>query len=369
MNQVEGLQVWRAIAVLLVASLHVIQMVYLQPKSAINLLRFCNLGMFGVDIFFVISGFILGMTALRAATGEPRVQAYDFIARRVMRIFPTYWIIILFPLFRLVRHHELTGFKLFRYWFLLPGLSYPVASPIVGIAWTLIFEMIFYYALAIFMRFALRHAVANTMVALVAMVSIGLIVGNKRPVLVFLASPILLEFVLGGITALAYQRFRSRRGAGIGLLIGGLIATGLLTNYVTNNMAIEQNVLSGNGILLHAFTWGLAAWLLVSGVIFWGPQVKSQIGRLFVAIGNQSYSIYLTSAISVEMVFRVMKKMPSAIVPHGYLAVLEGIACVVLIGIIFYWLVERPLGKKLGQLYNSYFKTKPERLNPHSVGA
>jgi exopolysaccharide production protein ExoZ len=362
-NQIEGLQICRAIAVLLVGWLHVDQVTRPLQAFTLNVVRAGNVGMFGVDIFFVISGFILGSTALRAASGMPRVEAYDFIARRILRIFPIYWIVILFPLFRELRLHKLTGLKFLDYWLLLPGFSYPRTQLIIGLAWTLIFEMVFYCVMAIFMRFTLRYAVRNTIAALVVLVAAGVIVDIRRPMLNILMNPILLEFVLGGLSALAFQRFGQRRAAGIGILIAGLTTIGAVTIHTTYNVALEQNVLAGLGILPRVGTWGIGAWLLVSGVVFWGPQVRSRAGKVLVAVGNGSYSIYLTSAISIELITRIMWKVSTKPVTEGAILLREAVAvlCLVMIGMVFYWLVERPVGKRLNATYSSIFRQRGSR--------
>jgi exopolysaccharide production protein ExoZ len=360
MHRIDGLQICRAIAVLLVGWLHIDQVS--RPLQAVtsNVMRAGNVGMFGVDIFFVISGFILGSTALRAASGEPRVEASDFIARRILRIFPIYWIVILFPLFRELRQHRLTGLKFLDYWFLLPGFSYPKTHLIIGLAWTLIFEMAFYYVMAIFMRFTLRHAVRNTIASLIVLVTVGMSLDIRRPLLNILMNPILLEFVLGGLSALAFQRFGRRRIVGIVTLIAGLIVIGTVTIYTTYNVALEQNVLAGIGILPRVGTWGIGAWLLVSGVVFWGPEVRSRPGKILVAVGNGSYSIYLTSVISIELISRIILKASAKSVTGGAIAVREVIAivCLVTVGMLFYWVVERPLGKRLNAAYRLIFKQR-----------
>jgi exopolysaccharide production protein ExoZ len=354
-HRIEGLQICRAIAVLLVGWLHVDQATRAaQAAVTLNVVRAGNIGMFGVDIFFVISGFILGSTALRAASGEPRVEAYDFIARRILRIFPIYWIVILFPLFRELHQHRLTGLTFLDYWLLLPGFSYPETQLIIGLAWTLIFEMVFYYVMAIFMRFTLRHAVRNTIAALIVLVAVGVIVDIRRPILNILMNPILLEFVFGGFAALAFQKLGRRRAAGIVTLIAGLIIIGTVMIHTTYNVALEQNVLAGHNILPRVGTWGIGAWLLVSGVVFWGPHVKSKLGKVLVALGNGSYSIYLTSAISIELITRIMGKASTKSVIEGPIQLRELVAvmCLVMIGMLFYWMIERPLGKRLNATYS-----------------
>jgi exopolysaccharide production protein ExoZ len=357
-HQLEGLQIGRAIAVSLVAALHVTQIS--GETGSLDMVRFGNLGMFGVDIFFVISGFILGLTALRARHGEPRFESFNFIARRILRIFPLYWIVILFPLTRWLRSSEVSGFSFVDFWFLLPGLSFPGAKVIIGLAWTLIFELVFYYVMAMFLLLTVRDAVRNTAATLVLLVVAGQFLGIRRPVLVIVMNPIMLEFVMGNITALALNRFGRHRRGGIVMVAAGVIATALLTFYVRTNVGLEQNVLIGSNMLPRVATWGIAAWLLVGGVVFWRPQVKSRLGRLLVEVGNGSYSIYLTSPVSTEMVSRVMKRIPIGFM-SGHIFFREGaiFVGVILTGMVCYWLVEAPLSRWLNTMYRLVFSPPP----------
>jgi exopolysaccharide production protein ExoZ len=350
-HQIEGLQIWRAIAVILVATLHLTQT--MGGSGSLAMVRFGNLGMFGVDIFFVISGFILGLTALRAASGDPRFESLHFIARRMLRILPIYWIVILFPLTRWLRSGEVSGLTFLDFWLLLPGLSYPRVHLIIGLAWTLIFEMFFYYVLTVFLRITIRDAVRNTIAALVLLVVAGQFLGIRRSGVVIVMNPILLEFVMGNITALGFQRFGRQLKAGVAMLVAGVIAAGLVTFYTTTNVALEQNVLLGAGMLPRVGTWGVAAWLLVSGVVFWGPQVRSRLGKILVAVGNGSYSIYLTSAMSTEMISRLIAWIPIGFLRSGPLVWREGIALVfvILTGMMCFWFVETPLLRWLNGRY------------------
>jgi exopolysaccharide production protein ExoZ len=264
------------------------------------------LGCSALTSFLSSADLILGLTALRVESGDPGFESLNFIARRILRIFPLYWIVILFPLTRWLRSNDLFGFSFADSWFLLPCLAYPRIRLITGQAWTLIFEMIFYYVMTVFLRLSIRYAVRNTIVALVLLVVAGQFVGFSRPGLLIVMNPILLEFVMGAITALAFHRFGRVRMAGFTMLVAGVLAVGLLTFYVRTNVALLQNVLRGVNLLPRVVSWGIAAWMLVSGVVFWGPHVRSRLSKLLVEVGNGSYSIYLTSAIATEIISRLM---------------------------------------------------------------
>jgi peptidoglycan/LPS O-acetylase OafA/YrhL len=70
-------------------------------------------------------------------------------------------------------------------------------------------------------------------------------------------------------------------------------------------------VLSSAGAIRHVLTWGTAAALIVSGVIFWSPSVQSLPGKLAVVLGDASYSAYLASALVIEFACRFLLKVGS----------------------------------------------------------
>jgi len=85
------IQVLRGVASLLVVLLHATINLNENGKT-VFLLNFFSFGGAGVDIFFVISGFIITYTSFKGAASIKNFL--PFISRRVIRIFPTYWIII-----------------------------------------------------------------------------------------------------------------------------------------------------------------------------------------------------------------------------------------------------------------------------------
>ena len=99
-GQIDGLQILRAVALFLVAWLHSGQS--LESWRVIELPHFTA---FGVDIFFVISGFIMGSALLRTrqAPGIPAMSG--FLKLRLIRIFPIYWLFALLESARLLHGH------------------------------------------------------------------------------------------------------------------------------------------------------------------------------------------------------------------------------------------------------------------------
>jgi exopolysaccharide production protein ExoZ len=142
-----GIQILRGLAALLVLIHHVLE--ESQPLFGGHIPSpLVLLGASGVDIFFVISGFIMYYTN-RHRFGRKDAPV-DFLGRRIIRIVPLYWLctiaVVLLQIGGLYAHKKITGTTL--------GLSLlflPNANIVHGVGWTLNYEMYFYAILAIWL--------------------------------------------------------------------------------------------------------------------------------------------------------------------------------------------------------------------------
>src|SRR5438876_1283510 len=141
----EGIQILRAVAALLVVFHHALEesrAAIPGPKSPDWLTTF---GAAGVDIFFVISGFIMLYVSFPA--GGPPASPQSFLFSRITRIYPLYWICLatIIALKSVVRSSSLPGDPNV---FLGSILLLPGDYMILGPAWTLVYEMYFYIIFA-----------------------------------------------------------------------------------------------------------------------------------------------------------------------------------------------------------------------------
>ena len=215
-GQIDGLQILRAVALFLVAWLHSGQS--LESWRVIELPHFTA---FGVDIFFVISGFIIGSALLRTrqAPGIPAMSG--FLKLRLIRIFPIYWLFALLESARLLHGHGFFLQNYFPSFLLLPGL-FPRYPLVVGFSWTMVFEMFFYYVLSATLLVTVERAVPVTITFLGIAVLLGAVFRIQNPVGIAFTSPIVLEFVFGAVSALAFLRFGQRRRLGIATVVAGV---------------------------------------------------------------------------------------------------------------------------------------------------
>ncbi|MBY0143632.1 acyltransferase, partial [Methylorubrum populi] len=184
----------------------------------------------GVDIFFVISGFII-VHAAAPLYGRPGARG-RFVAHRIARLVPLYWLVTgLYLALGLAAPALLSGeggppdaariLASFLFW----PMARPDGAvlPLYGLGWTLNYEMAFYALFALGLGFSRRGAVAWLSAALALVVLAGRLLPAPPVPLAFWSDPIVLEFVLGaGLALLRAEGWRLHAPARAALAAAGL---------------------------------------------------------------------------------------------------------------------------------------------------
>jgi exopolysaccharide production protein ExoZ len=127
---------------------------------------FFSFGHAGVDFFFVLSGFIITYVH-RADIGNPR-RLNQYLWKRVTRIYPLYWfvtaIVLIFASFSAEKLARLDAWHVIASLALIPHAR----EPLLGVAWTLQYEMLFYLTFAI----AILHARAGILLLAVGVLAV-----------------------------------------------------------------------------------------------------------------------------------------------------------------------------------------------------
>ena len=284
-QQFVGIQILRFVAAMLVVVMHITQAfsVHVSGQGAGS---YWAAGSSGVDIFFVISGFVMAMTVSGLSTGRHSrsISAWIFFKRRILRIAPLYWFYTLLKVCLLVALPSLASRSSIEPWHLASSLFFiPTVSPwgdiqpVLPVGWTLNFEMIFYavFALAILigapiLRFCLAVFMLLFAIAYLLPESIAL---------AFYAQLIIFEFILGICIARVLTRYLKPLQGLLCVIAGVAVMFGLSSDASHDRF----------------FTWGLGAALLVWGV----TALESWVVRMPLAstlsyLGDASYSIYLS---------------------------------------------------------------------------
>jgi len=288
----------------------------------------------GVDLFFVISGFIMWTVSTRR---ENRPMA--FFGARLKRIVPLYWIATLslavgalaglFPTLR----QELTWSHLVQSLLFIPHVSpgsgqiWPVLVP----GWTLNLEMFFYvvFAACLLLRPAARLACLT--LSFLVLVVAGLFAPPSNALAATYTDPLILEFVAGVWLAVLIRRM-PRPGPLGALLSIGAGAAALLILPFWGGLSERLACLAGATLCLY-------------GVLSMDLRQATPDILVLRIIGDASYSIYLWHGVAVSVAAAVAGKlgMPAfTIIPA---AVAGGL----ILGAFSYFGLERPIGKLLSR--------------------
>lgn len=218
-----NLQALRGVAALIVFLIHLLSTRHGMGVDGF-LYRFWWVGPAGVDLFFVISGFIICLTASRAGQKAlpGRTLAMHFAAKRFFRIFPVYWLVLALA-FLAAGYVELAPAYMPQVstWQLLTLTT--TNNNKVMLAWTLAYELYFYAVLAIILLLFPRsvfRAVGFWIVGSATLIGIAAAMGTSYLGLVPM-SPLLLEFGAGCVIAFLVQN--GIRRAGWESLIFGIV--------------------------------------------------------------------------------------------------------------------------------------------------
>jgi exopolysaccharide production protein ExoZ len=294
----------------------------------------------GVDVFFVISGFI--MVYVSGADFAKPGAAWPFLRRRLIRIVPLYWALttimlavgLLLPQLLAIPvgsiQYVVSSYLFIPEWRV--GAPVPEIRPLLALGWTLNYEMLFYVALAGVMFLPVKRAIAALTLLFASAVVARFTFDIQQTQLMFWSDPIILEFLMGCYLALA-RRAGWRLPAPAALLLAAMGIAGLLVN-------------SGAATELRPLTVGLPALMLVAAAAL-GPTLPTgALTRFGILLGDASYALYLSHPLFIRSLREVWLKFADPAWPLWLYALLcVAVACLAAIPI--YLLFERPVTRLL----------------------
>lgn len=322
------IQVFRGIAALMVVFHHsYASFAYYHGVNIAIMKYLAIIGKYGVDFFFVLSGFIITYSSYKYSGKLNDIKNY--LSNRMTRVYLPYWpigILMLILYWKLAAYSN--GNRSISW--VTSFLLIPDGPPALSVAWTLVHEMLFYL---IFIIFLLSKKLWNVF-AIIWSFAICYLLFNEIKVhsafLSTLLSPYNLEFILGYI--LAYLLKENYRIKYIYTVFFSAICFTIFF-YCTYN-----------GILLfpfaHNFILSISiVFLLNAAVCFWTTKLSDR--NIFMVLGNATYSIYLVHNPIQSLIVRILPS-PS----NNFLILIEVILVLIvccIVGIIYYQTVEKRL--------------------------
>lgn len=330
-----GLQTGRGIAACLVVLHHISgKLAHAQPEAPLFLGGFFDFGWIGVDFFFVLSGFII------AHTLNARPRASDFLLRRLIRVYPPFWVAfgltlavsLALPSLR----DTLRQFGALEWLLAVALLPSGDNAPVIGVAWTLHHEIMFYVMAGLWLLFPVLIALIAAALLLLPLSGVPLSFPTS-----FLASPLHWEFVFGILAYLAHRRIKPTTARWV-------VAGGTLWLLAYTTLVDPINDWNG-GLRVLQFGIGFGLLTLGGAAFEWsrasnpnGPSAAKSThwGMRF---GDWSFALYL---LHIPVILATLKVF--AMTPLQGLALLYGAGTTAFIlsvvtAAIYFTRVERPL--------------------------
>jgi len=321
---ITNIQALRAFASINVVLFHIIgtSQSYSQDVGLLGYLK--GWGENSVDIFFVISGFVMLHIQM-----IQRRSPFDFFKNRILRIVPIYWLLTLFVIFlylfflSIFREMNITPVWAISSLFFTSSV-FTNQLPIVYIGWTLEWEMFFYLIFSIGLFFnKLRLQVAFVVVSLTCFSFLT-------------KSYIVLEFLFGMLVAYSHKKAILSKRQGLLMFFFGLFT--LLLSLLPSVVSLE---------LSRVLLWGIPSYFIVYGLLSCA-QIR---GRFFTYLGDASYSIYLVQMLTIPAFYKFSSKILGGW--NGDILALLCLFLSVTFGCLVYSLVEKPVTVKFKKVFHS----------------
>jgi exopolysaccharide production protein ExoZ len=278
---------------------------------------------FGVSTFFVISGFIMCFITRDPDGGD--ATARSFMIRRLIRIVPLYWLCTLaLVLWNRGFLHDMP--HVLKSLIFYPSETFPVLTfPVLGVGWTLNFEIYFYVV------FALAILISRNLAPLIAAgIIYAVIKANDLGVdnwLIKFYSHSYIHFFLFGIVLFYvwhfYRTYRSKP-----LIVACALAVVVI--YGSEFIQPQQSFYSQTYVDFPV--------ALVAAAIFAASAGADITWRPLVLLGDASYAIYLTHTFTLETFRRMMP-----IWKESLWSTLLVMVIATTVGILVHLFVERPM--------------------------
>lgn len=294
--------------------------------------HFFRFGGLGVDLFFMISGFVIALSA------EGRSFS-AFAASRISRIVPTYWLAIvvttLFLLFEGPDYREVTIRQLFANLVLLQG---PLGESFIdGVYWTIVIEMRFYVLVALLLVVNIYRHYAWLLLAWTLLCLVDHVGANVGPLRQLFITSYGHYFAAGGAFYFIYRR-RCLKLSITTITLSLVIAVPKTVDYFTIKYG-EEAIASSLFALLGCYA------LMAAITIRWTQDID---WRWLPLAGALTYPFYL---LHEDIGFILMRHI--TITSNGFALTLVIIALILLMSWVVHHYFERivcpPLRRRLEQ--------------------
>ena len=340
MQKLKSIQALRGIAVITVVLLHLKLVERKYSPTNFLLPDWLDFGIFGVDLFFVISGFV--MVTVTHGKFQSLKNSLLFLYHRFSRIYPLYWIYTTIALIVFiiqpswVNSSQGNQVNVLSSYLLLPDNH----LPLVQVGWTLIHEIYFYLVF-----FVIMISLSQTYLPIALLFWGGLIAifshPTANPYYNIIFHPLTIEFISGCLIAVYFNKFSTLKLKGNYLLvISWLSIVAAVFSFVFFRNQTGHTPENWYRVLCY----GIPSIIIIFCVVN-AERNGALIPQPLIQTGNASYSIYLSHLFTINLIGKIWSIFPnSSIIDNLFLIPITFIITIV-VGFISYWYVETPLLK------------------------
>jgi len=294
-------------------------------------------GYLGVDIFFVLSGFVITISSLKYFKNK---NPLEFTIKRITRIFPSFWLYLLFPLTILyfIFPQFINDKSAFEFSNYLKVIFLTFNHPTISqVTWTLSFELYFYFLfLMILINKSFKFLVVCVLIFSFLNL-VGLPVSQNLYLKKYFFSPLVLEFFLGILAAFILEKVRVNRNYLHFILFGISITLFLVFSYLNNNDIIQ--ITKHNRFCY----FGIASFLIILSALIFEKFNKISFNRYLVLIGDASYVLYLIHSIILSFFNNSLILTGRFIIFNKQITTLCICLIILVISIIIHKYTEKPM--------------------------
>jgi exopolysaccharide production protein ExoZ len=297
-----------------------------------------EIGNAGVDIFFVLSGFVIARTG-PFAKSVPTGTA--FFRRRFTRVVPLFWFVSIPATVCFLWLAPPSIEETIATLFLWPAAGRELVHPYLGVGWTLTFEMLFYSAVSLVL---VGRRIRRNLIAVALVVAALVIARHAFSWLGFriLANGIFAEFGFGVALAAFEGQLRSADARwAVGLLVAAFAAFAIEAVVGVGQIGNSFAVMRDEAALARVVVFGIPSAGVVTALIILEDRLKGAVANGFGRLGDASYSIYLCQEVVVRVSMPIWLLLP--LVPPPWLVIASVLFVTTAIGILTHRYVERPL--------------------------
>lgn len=303
-----------------------------------------SFGYAGVDIFFVLSGFL--MFFLHSSDiGNSKVLK-TFILKRFIRIYPIYWVVLLIIIFlntfisNLGTEDSKDFINVLKSFILIPQSQDDL---LLSVSWTLSYEIFFYLCFCLLFIFNKNLRIILGAVWIIVFIVL-LFINVESYIVNFLFDPINFEFLLGVLIArivLSKSQIKYSLYYVSGLIFWGFAILIEIYQLIEINRVIQ---------------FGIPSTLIIMGVV--SKEISGTIkkSKVLTYLGDASYSIYLTHYLLLSFLAKIFNSLNLFnLLGYGFSIILISITSL-LLGCIFHMNIEKPMLKLLKTVFINKFK-------------